>query len=416
MAVELEPNAYFDRAAATPDLPFTATLWLNVGTWVDGPAYRWSTIIYFGADSALNLRELYIDNDSNMSVLGYGGGVDLSTDHVGEETWVFLAMVLSSTGTFTLYWRFEGETALTSVSDESGTTFDNGHLSLGFSPDTTNQHLSLAGSSAYVRVFDSELSEAQVLTESESETAVLSAWAEWPMADTTGDDVSGNNRDLTPIEDGGSFTVVGDPQVADPPNQGSGTYIFDITMAPEGTGDYSGSAQYNLDLEMQGTGVAPLIPTGTGQFNLDFQVDNTGTTEYFGTGVFDLGLTMHGPETKGVAVVENIDLPGISEDLPYPIEVRLTLVDSNHREVLGYFTDRITGLTTIVPDHRFFLNLVTSQWSLPFLPTDDIVPEGCSYRRLLLIGSSIVAADYFQVPNDLEGPLLLSGLVLSLSF
>lgn len=416
MAVELSPNAFFDREGATPALPFTATLWLNIGEWVDGPSYRWSTLIYFGASSALRLRELYIDNDSNMSVLGYGGGADLSTDHIGEETWVFLGVTLSSTGLFTLYWRFEHEEALQSVDDESGDVFSNEHVSLGYSPDDTSQHLHLAGTYAYVRVFDSELSEAQVLAESESTTAVLTAWADWPMVDTSGDDVSGNDRHLTPIENGGSFTVVGDPQVGDPPHSGSGAFIFNTGMEAEGTGDYSGSAEYNLDLDMQSTGIAPPIPTGTGQFNLSFQVDNLGEVQYSGSAAFDLGVNFRGPFVRGTVVVENIDLPGIAENLPYPIEVRLTLVDGNHREVRGYFTDRFTGLTTLVPDHRFFLNLVTSQWALPFLPTDDIDPSGCSYRRMLLVGNSIVATDYFQVPNDLEGPLLLPSLVLSLSF
>jgi hypothetical protein len=51
-----------------------------------------------------------------------------------------------------------------------------------------------------VRVYESALTEAEIETELASNSAVkASPWADWPMLDaaTAGDDISGNNRDLT---------------------------------------------------------------------------------------------------------------------------------------------------------------------------------------------------------------------------
>lgn len=59
----------------------------------------------------------------------------------------------------------------------------------------------LNGNAAYVRVFAGSLTQTEVEAEWDSATAVLPAWADWPLA--TGDDLtdhSGNGRDLTPVE------------------------------------------------------------------------------------------------------------------------------------------------------------------------------------------------------------------------
>lgn len=415
MAVQLESGAHFNRDAASPSFPLTVMCWVNIVVWpVPDPGYLWSNIVYFGATSNSGMRELYLDTSGIQNMYAFSADIGdvAETAEVGEEVWVFLAMTIDASDFLNLYWRFEGDDVLSTDSGDSGETYTPERIMLGRTPSTSSSQVPLEGSLAFVRVFDSELTEGQVLTESESETAVLTAWAEWPMSDTTGDDVSGNGRDLTPVADGGSFTVVSDPQVTEPPNLGSSFFQFSIVMDGAGTGDYSGTAQYNLDLGLQAAGIAPAIPSGTAQYNLDIVGEGTGAILYQGTGAYDLGLNMFGPIPKGTIVVENIDLPGIEDNLPFPIEVRLTLVDTNKREVLGYFTDPNTGESTIVPDHRFFLNLVTSQWSLPFLSTDNISPTGAMYRRTLLIGKGIVGTDYFEVPGNLTGPLALPDLVL----
>lgn len=416
MAVQLESGAHFNRDAAPPAFPLTVTCWVQINTWpVADPGYRWSNIVYFGATSNSGMRELYIDTSGIQNVYAFSHDIGdvAETTVVGEEIWVFLAITIDANDFLNLYWRFEDDDVLSSASGDSGETYTPERIMLGRTPATSSSQITLEGSLAFVRVFDSELTEAQVLAESESETAVLTAWADWPMSDTTGDDVSGNDRDLTPVEDGGTFTVVGDPQVTEPPNTGFGVFTLELNLEGEGTGDYSATGQYNLGLEFQGAGIAPAIPEGTGQYNLDLAMSGTGATLYQGSGAFDLGLNMFGPIPRGTIVVENVDIPGVSENLPYDIEVRLTLVDSNKREIRGYFIDPTTGDSTVVPDHRFFLNPVTSQWSLPFLSTDNITPQGSLYRRMLLIGKSIVATDYFEVPDFLESPLALPDLVTS---
>jgi hypothetical protein len=137
--------------------------------------------------------------------------------------------VTNATGTPVDIWRkiaisCSGTTAHSYVQDPgSATEHDSGTVSSSGTPDLlalggrgdVGAGEFLNGRLAYFRIFASELTQGQIETEWNSATAVLTAWADWPLTSDL-NDVSGNARHLTAGSTSGGFeadpplTVTGD--------------------------------------------------------------------------------------------------------------------------------------------------------------------------------------------------------------
>lgn len=418
MAVQLEQTAHFDRSAPTTVRPLTVMCWVQVTTWPADTPYEWATVVYLGSTSHADWISLYIDNDGPETAYldDSNGDIAETTDTIGIERWVFLAAAMDDDDSSTLYWRFEEDSALSSVAGTFTGTYLNQRIMIGNDPSTSGSKETLSGSVAYARLFFGLLTESEILAESQAETAVLSANADWPMADASGDDVSGNDRHLTPVEGTGSFTVVADPNITgvEPPNEGLAVFMANVNLTGAGTGDYSGTTEFGLDVNMEAAGIAPPIPTGSTQFSVDMTVEGTGGTLYQGATDFDLGVKLTGPILHGPLVTEDIDLPGVITDLPEPVRVSIWLVDSNRDFVHGFVTSFVSDGSefVIVPPHDFDLNLVTSIWRRNLTPNSHITPAGTLYKRVLYMRDSPVAVDFFEVPDE-DGPFVLPDLVLS---
>jgi hypothetical protein len=112
------------------------------------------------------------------------------------DEWVAIAVVDPGTATTAVYVRPAGGSTLT-ASGHTGTGTP-GHLSIG-GRGASDPNETLNGAAAHVRVFADALTQAEIEAEWASPTAVLTAWADWPLI--SADDLtdhSGNGRDLTP--------------------------------------------------------------------------------------------------------------------------------------------------------------------------------------------------------------------------
>ncbi|MGH8879609.1 MAG: LamG-like jellyroll fold domain-containing protein, partial [Stackebrandtia sp.] len=139
------------------------------------------------------------------------------------DEWFAVAVVDNGSGV-TLYVRPEGgSTIVTSGSIGSATP---AQICIGGrSNDDDNEYLD--GNAAYVRVFADALTQAEVEAEWDSPTAVLTAWADWPLATATDlTDHSGNGRDMTPV--GAGPTTETGPPVSAAPGPAPDT-VFDLS-------------------------------------------------------------------------------------------------------------------------------------------------------------------------------------------
>jgi hypothetical protein len=430
MAVDLDPNAFFTRVDTVPDLPLSFGLWLRIDAFPHlGTGYQYAGIFYLGSEVGIaGSITFYIEAVSGTPTanpmwvsFSFGDDVQISLPaaRVPLDEWMFIGVTISGSGAANLYQRFESETSF-SLTDtgQDGGSYVNEKVNVGYDQSTADPDSEqFDGSVAYVRLFAAELSEADMLLESQSPIVVDTGnvYADWSMYDASGNDDSGEGNHLTPVIGDGDFTVVDDPQLLDP-NTGLGAFRFDIEMQGDGLGEYSGSGAYSFDIAMGAAGIAPAIPSGEGHFSMDFALEAIGETLNVGSADFGIQFGFFGPLSRGPVIVESVGLPGVPDNLPFPIEVRLKLVDPAGNEIRGYYVDPITGHATIVPDYRFLLNLVTAQWALPFLPTEHIRPLGTMYRRVLwsVEGEGPLAVDDFVVPEDTPSPEMLHTLVVGL--
>jgi len=132
--------------------------------------------------------------------------------------------------------------------------------------DTSDSSETLVGTLAYVRVFPGKLTQAEAEAEWASATAVLPAWADWPLASDL-NDISGNNRHLSPGSTAVDF-VAGPDLPSDPVTAELAGTLPVATMAAEATataeGDLAGvlplatmSAQATATAEADLSGLLP---------------------------------------------------------------------------------------------------------------------------------------------------------------
>jgi len=155
------------------------------------------------------------DDFSTIGRISSGGGTIATwateTDGTsGPNYFTGGGSVSNSTGLPVDAWRkvaisCTGTTAKSYVQDPGNATeVDSGTVSSAGTPDLlalggrgagdTSEWLN--GNLAYIRLFATELTQAQIEAEWQSPTAVLSAWADWPLS-TDLLDISGNGRHLT---------------------------------------------------------------------------------------------------------------------------------------------------------------------------------------------------------------------------
>jgi hypothetical protein len=170
-----------------------------------------------GGFTLLGWVRLRADRDDYQTIgrvsVNNGTIVTWSTDGNGTSGPNYFTVggsVANSTGLAVDAWRkvaisCTGTTGKTYVQDPGNATeVDSGTVSSSGTPDL----LALGGRGevaagewfngnlAYVRLFATELTQAQIEAEWQSPTAVLSAWADWPLS-TDLLDISGNGRHLT---------------------------------------------------------------------------------------------------------------------------------------------------------------------------------------------------------------------------
>jgi len=130
---------------------------------------------------------------------------------ISNATWYFF--VFRRTGATSLEWRIDTTSQGTVTNDVTGRTAADTVLVF----DGKESVNDFVGSMCQVRVWTTNLSDGELVTEKGSVTVVKAgSWASWPMANATDNsDESGNGRNLTIT---GTFTTDSD----NPPGQGGG--------------------------------------------------------------------------------------------------------------------------------------------------------------------------------------------------
>lgn len=193
MAIDVVAVSRLTRSSTTVVPPLTVCCWVRPDI-VSGARTIW----YQGTTSFSGMIFLLID--TNKFVLaGTNGSTICQTGTVlSTGTWYFVAASIDAAGNGAVRYRQEGTSTLTSVTG-TGSVSGVSTNHMAWCADPTNTLSGFDGCITYGRLFASVLSEAQMLSESQSTTAVATEWADWTMLDAAGTltDASGNSRPLT---------------------------------------------------------------------------------------------------------------------------------------------------------------------------------------------------------------------------
>src|SRR5690554_3485666 len=198
MPIELESNAFYQIT----DSPLGFTMPFTVLGWVrrtqDNDVL--GTIFYVGNNSG-GMQFGIFDGDG---VLDVSSGI-VETGPIGTE-WRFVAAIVDTgSNNMIMYTRREGEDTF---DVESGTWVnDIAFLRVRLGSFGNSNDITWPGSLAYWRIFDTDLTEEQIMAESMATTSIQTAWADWPLQNLGNhtDDVSGNDRHLTTFPESGDF-------------------------------------------------------------------------------------------------------------------------------------------------------------------------------------------------------------------
>jgi len=188
-------NASGDIASRSANVPSQNAI--TICGWAKITSVRSSAYQYFaGWDNADNSYTVIgYDNSGNFRIDNDVDGVAFSSNPtVGE--WFFFAMTMANAGTDTHkgYWAHSG--TLNTVSAD-GQTGDGWTPVINLGNDGWDEYCNVH--MAYVRIWGSVLSQAELETEMASETPVKSGCVmDWPLDDNTdNDDRTANDYDLT---------------------------------------------------------------------------------------------------------------------------------------------------------------------------------------------------------------------------
>ena len=208
MAVRFD--AADDRIYLAATLPAPASTGLTVLGWWRIRVDRHDYSAYYRTSTAGGATIHTVETwDTGLSVNVFTASGQITDTYINAvDEWVALAVVDDGSGTVRSYVRpLDGATVTKSGAIATGTP---GQICIGGRSSTDSSEW-LNGTTAYVRVFADTLTQAELETEWDSTSAVLTAWADWPLF--TADDLtdhSGNGRDLTPVG-AGPTTEVGPP-------------------------------------------------------------------------------------------------------------------------------------------------------------------------------------------------------------
>jgi hypothetical protein len=222
VAIDFAPPKRLTRSATAVVPPLSVCAWIRPDVTGIGPNSNAGahTIWYQGTTSYTASIGFYV----NLGALGFyfdfGTGKNVFTPlTVAAGVWSFVGFTFDkATGALVTYKREEGEPVL-EVHSQTVTGIGTGvassnHMAWGGAPDGADQQM-FDGAMMYGRLFPSLLSQADLLAESGSVTAVATEHADWPMVDlaTVANDISGNNRTLT-ITGTGTHTTTPNPNIS----------------------------------------------------------------------------------------------------------------------------------------------------------------------------------------------------------
>jgi hypothetical protein len=218
MAVDLTPNARYDRSSTGITPPFTWCSWVRPDA-IPSPAQDYVCLTYLGSVSYNDHVALFLRNaDSRISLWD-----DTFTERAGVTqavttgTWLFVAFTVDGSGNVAVYWRTENQTSLSSDIGTVSTPIDDDFLYIGSDRNAPGFTHTLDGAFAYTRVFDSRVLPVGVLMDESMSPVALepvgSDGGDWPFTTTAGTDVSGQDNDLFFDTGTGSASVTSDPDI-----------------------------------------------------------------------------------------------------------------------------------------------------------------------------------------------------------
>jgi hypothetical protein len=200
VAVDLAEGSIFSIAGAGLVMPFTVCGWVRPDVAADTGAPPYRSVWYLGNASYGNYIALFLNDDPALVADDAAAPSEkLIGPTVTIGDWYFFAIVAEAGASqFELFWRSEGETSLATTSATWSGTLAVNTLRWGGAPGEATASC-FDGAVAYGRMFTSALTQAQLLDESASATAIQTEWADWPFTDTATSttDASGNGRTLT---------------------------------------------------------------------------------------------------------------------------------------------------------------------------------------------------------------------------
>jgi hypothetical protein len=185
-----------DRVYIAATLPAPGTTGLTVLGWWRVRVDRDDYSAYYRTSAAGTSIHTVETTSTGLGVNIFTPSGEITDTYVNTvDEWVGIAVVDNGSGTVTQYARpLEGATTSNSGTIATGTP---DQLCIGgrSQSDATEW---FNGNAAHVRVYADSLTQAEIETEWASTTAVLTAWADYPLiADL--DDASGNGRHLTAV-------------------------------------------------------------------------------------------------------------------------------------------------------------------------------------------------------------------------
>lgn len=183
-------------SASTPTLSGAFT----ICGWARHPNSAWSSVGYIGGAPNPQVALVHTDVSNQLGLYASDAGEgysNLFTTAVTTTAWYFWALVFNGSGSVTL-WLGTASVAVASQGSLSlysnFTGYTEGAIRLG--DDGLGEYL--AGDLRYVRVFTTALSESALNTERlATEPSAGNVWANWPLAEASLSDTSGNSRNLT---------------------------------------------------------------------------------------------------------------------------------------------------------------------------------------------------------------------------
>src|SRR5690606_3763019 len=255
MAVVKNGGAFTFERTGLPSGNITVSAWIkfNQGTWDSFEAYgiildiidagSWEAWLQFFAEPSTGEFRIWHSPAEHE----YEDGA--------PTNWFHVALVNNGTNTI-VYARAATDSSYTVLNSQTQQTFAR---LFGFRSESDQDHPADA-SMGYLRVHSSGLTTTQLMAESQSKTAVVAAWADWPLSNLAalGTDISGNNRPLTLTSAGSATAETDDPiQDAAPPLEiegvadgdavGDVSLLASATLAVDGVADGDATGAVLLD-------------------------------------------------------------------------------------------------------------------------------------------------------------------------